>query len=123
VLTRLAAASGAIVLGGRSDWRLGRGQKRLIDALLAGWAAAAREVLPEKGREIDTWVMRRRRLMQAEQLRVVVGHRDLLAIWPARAGSRAGTLEAYRAVKPDSADNWARKRASHAATLRRASTT
>jgi hypothetical protein len=84
VLARVAAASGAIVLGGRSDWRLGCGQTRLIEALLADWAAAAREMLPEQAREIDAWVMRRRRLMQAGLLKVVVGHRDLLAIWPGK---------------------------------------
>jgi hypothetical protein len=84
VLARLAAASGAIVLGGRSDWHLGCGRTRLIEALLAGWAAAAWEMLPEQAREIDAWVMRRRRLTEAGQLKVVVGHRDLLAIWPGK---------------------------------------
>ena len=34
VLARVAAASGAIVIDGRSDWRLGCGQTRLIEALL-----------------------------------------------------------------------------------------
>jgi hypothetical protein len=41
-------------------------------------------MLPEQAREIDAWVMRRRRLMQAGLLKVVVGHRDLLAIWPGK---------------------------------------
>jgi SAM-dependent methyltransferase len=82
VLAGLAAASGAIVVGGRSNWRLGCSRTRLIEALLAGWAAAAREMLPGKAREINAWAMRRRTLIEARQVRVIVGHRDLLAIWP-----------------------------------------
>ena len=107
VLARQAAASGAIVLGGRSDWRLGRGRTRLIEALLADWAAAAREMLPEQGRDIDAWGMRRRRLMEAGQLRVVVGHLDLLAIWPERRRRGTTGSEACRPVSstpPSSSD-------------------
>ena len=82
VLARVAAASGAIVIGGRSDWLLGCGQTRLIEALLTAWTNAAREMLPEQARNVDAWGMRRRRLMEVGRLRVVVGHLDLLATWP-----------------------------------------
>ncbi len=120
MLARVAAASGAIVIGGRSDWRLGRGDVLLIEALLTAWTTAAREMLPEQARNIDAWGMRRRRLMEAGRLRVVVGHLDLLAIWPGKRQSRTSGSEAYPL---DSAASLARRRASHAATLRRASTT
>jgi SAM-dependent methyltransferase len=120
MLARVAAASGAIVIGGHSDWRLGRSETRLIEALFTAWTTAAREMLPEQARNIDAWGMRRRRLMEVERLRVVVGHLDLLAIWPGKRQSRTSAAEAYPL---DSAASLARRRASHAATLRRASTT
>lgn len=82
VLARVAAASGAIVIAGRSDWRLGRGETRLIEALLTAWTTGAREMLPEQARNFEAWGMRRWRLMEAGRLRVVVGHLDLLAVWP-----------------------------------------
>ena len=120
LLARVAAASGAIVIGGRSDWRLSRGETRLIKSLLTAWTTAAREMLPEQARNIDVWRMRRQELMEAARLRVVVGHLDLLAIWPSKRRGRTSVAEAYPL---DSTASLARNRASHAATLRRASTT
>jgi hypothetical protein len=118
MLARVAAASGAIVIAGRSDWRLSRGERRLIEALLGAWTTAAREMLPEQARNIDAWGARRR--LDAGRLRVVVGHVDLLAVWPGKRRNQSRDRSAYPLA---SADNLARRRSSHAATLRRASTT
>ena len=86
MLARLAAATGARVVVGRSDWRLGRGEEALLQALLGGWATAAREMQPEQAAAIEAWASRRLDQSSAGSLRVFVGHLDVLAIWPGKPG-------------------------------------
>lgn len=85
-LARLAASAGARVVVGRSDWRLGRGEGALLQALLEGWATAAQEMQPEQAAGIEAWASRRLRQWRAGSLRVVVGHLDVLATWPGKPG-------------------------------------
>ncbi len=85
-LVRLAVAAGARVVVGRSDWRLDGGDGALLQALLEGWATAAREMQPEQAAGIEAWGSRRLGQSRAGSLRVVVGHLDVLAIWPGKPG-------------------------------------
>ena len=85
-LVRLTVAAGARVVVGRSDWRLGRGEGALLQALLEGWATAAQEMQPEQAAGIEAWASRRLGQWRAGSLRVVVGHLDVLATWPGKPG-------------------------------------
>jgi SAM-dependent methyltransferase len=80
-LIHCAAAAGAVVAAARSDWRLGPPDVALIRSLLAGWTAAAAQESPKDKEEIDTWSARRRRQLAAAELRIIVGHVDVLATW------------------------------------------
>jgi hypothetical protein len=80
-LVRLAAAAGARVRTGQSDWCLGPGDAPLLRPLLDGWAAAALEVAPERAAHIAGWQAWRSALIDDGRLRVRVGHRDVLACW------------------------------------------
>ena len=53
----------------------------MMALLLEGWAEAACEIAPEKHRDIDGWLVRRRAALDRDSLRVIVGHVDLLATW------------------------------------------
>jgi hypothetical protein len=83
-LIRLASAAGAQVIVARSDWRLGRGDTALLRPLLRAWAAAAQEVQPERAADIDSWLALRDAQVGAVMLGAVVGHLDVLAVWPGR---------------------------------------
>jgi SAM-dependent methyltransferase len=83
-IVRLASAAGARVIVARSDWRLGRGETALLQPLLCAWAAAAREVQPEQTGAIDSWSALREAQAGAGLLGAVVGHLDVLAVWPDR---------------------------------------
>jgi hypothetical protein len=83
-LVRLASAAGARVMVARSDWRLGRDETALLHPLLCAWAAAAREAQPEQAAAIDSWAALREVQAGAGMLGAVVGHLDVLAIWPRR---------------------------------------
>jgi hypothetical protein len=80
-----ARAAGARVCTARSDWRLGPGQTELIGALLRGWGEAAQEVAAEEAPNLRTgiaaWTALRLQQAEAGTLRLVVGHRDLFAVW------------------------------------------
>ena len=80
-LARLCAAAGANVRIGHSDWRLGPADAALLCALVRGWVGAACEVAPERAAELAAWADRRGTQISMGTLHVVVGHRDLLAIW------------------------------------------
>ncbi|GGM83201.1 hypothetical protein GCM10012275_62270 [Longimycelium tulufanense] len=69
-------ALGAAVSTQPSPWRLGPDQAELVGEWLRGWVGAACEQRPELTREAPAYL--RRRL--AGELRVVVGHTDLLAL-------------------------------------------
>jgi SAM-dependent methyltransferase len=74
---RLAAA-GCLVSVARSDWRLGRDDGDLLRASLAGIVAAAREI-PEDAC-LERWATLRSQQQAAGELRLTVGHVDLLAL-------------------------------------------
>jgi SAM-dependent methyltransferase len=80
-LARLTAAAGARLVVARSDWRLGRGETTLLQPLLSGWAAAAREAQPEQADAVDSWTSHRLAQSHAGLLAATVGHLDLLAVW------------------------------------------
>ena len=75
-------AAGWRVRQARSDWRLGPGA--LQAATVAGIAAAAIEQDPDAASAADAW--RARRSAPASGARMRVGHVDLLALPPERAG-------------------------------------
>jgi SAM-dependent methyltransferase len=69
---------GAVVQTSPSPWRLGPDQARLSAEWLRGWVAAACE--HEPGLPGDDYLRRRLDACEAGRLRVVVHHRDLLAV-------------------------------------------
>jgi len=74
-IARLEAIGYAVVQG-RSDWMLGADDGVIKDAILAGWAGAARELGDVPLGEIAAWFTCRR-----EQLaRLQVGHVDFFAV-------------------------------------------
>ncbi|MDA0340003.1 MAG: class I SAM-dependent methyltransferase [Proteobacteria bacterium] len=79
-LATCARQAGWSVTVRRSDWTLAMGRDAPgIAILLDGWAAAAKEIAPGLTAPIDDWRARR---LATPGLRIVVGHRDLLAIPP-----------------------------------------
>lgn len=83
-VARLAAAAGARVVVARSDWRLGRSETALLQTLLREWATAASEIEPEQTCAVESWAALRLEQTRAGLLSVVVGHLDVLAIWPGK---------------------------------------
>ena len=74
-LTATLRRYGATVLEDDSPWRLeARQDNELMQAKFDGWAAAAREMMPDQADEIDDWRAARRTAAT-----VFVGHRDHLA--------------------------------------------
>jgi hypothetical protein len=80
LLEKLFSACGYRIERAASDWRLGAGEDALLGALILGEAAAAREAVPDKKAEIDRWESRRREQLAAGEVRLTVGHCDLLAL-------------------------------------------
>jgi SAM-dependent methyltransferase len=74
---RLAARGWAVAMA-RSDWSLGRSDRALLRATLDGIAEAVREVAPD--RRLGRWAARRREQLAGGDLRLTVGHVDLLAL-------------------------------------------
>jgi hypothetical protein len=74
---RLAAA-GHEVATARSDWRLGPGDRPLLEAMLDGVMAAAAAI--EHDRRLAGWGAQRRLQLAQGELRLTVGHLDLLAL-------------------------------------------
>jgi trans-aconitate methyltransferase len=72
-------ARGFKVLQRQSPWRLGADQGELIEQWLAGWLAAATECRPDLAEITESQLTRRRAEIGAGELRVKVGHVDLLA--------------------------------------------
>ncbi|WP_184584223.1 class I SAM-dependent methyltransferase [Lipingzhangella halophila] len=80
---------GVRVWSGASPWRLGAGQAALAAEWLRGWVAAAVEQRPALARPAEGYLRRRLDACAAGALRVVVWHRDLLALpWPSGGGER-----------------------------------
>ena len=68
-----------LVEQGVSDWHFGPADAAIQDALLRGWATAAREAHPGKAEAFAGWLEERRRLLASGQSTVVVGHIDFFA--------------------------------------------
>jgi hypothetical protein len=79
---------GARVLLRASPWRLGADQAALAAEWLRGWVGAACEQRPELAPRAADYLSRRLDACAAGELRIVVGHSDLLAL-PATAGTIA----------------------------------
>lgn len=71
-------AQGSEVTLAPADWRLGSEDGALIRATLDGIVEAARQVAPD--RRLDRWCAMRRRDLACGDLRLTVGHVDLLAL-------------------------------------------
>jgi SAM-dependent methyltransferase len=65
-----------------SPWQLGPEDAELTDALVAGWAAAAVEALPEEAGRLQAWAERRVGDVRERGVGLTVGHVDLLALPP-----------------------------------------
>ena len=72
------AAKGYAIERGRSDWRLGTADQKLIAALAEGWAKAVAETGAVPKAAISDWLAAR----QAAGVSCIVGHEDLLALPP-----------------------------------------
>jgi hypothetical protein len=71
---------GVAVVRAPSPWRLGAADNSLIEPWLRGWVAAACEHRPDLAAEAPAYVDRRLAAAARGELRVVVGHADLLAL-------------------------------------------
>jgi hypothetical protein len=71
---------GAQVVRAPSPWRLGPDDGELIEEWLRGWLEAACEQRPELAGEAQAYLRRRLDAAARAELRVVVGHADLLAL-------------------------------------------
>jgi SAM-dependent methyltransferase len=77
-LAERLAAAGCLVSVARSDWRLGPDEEALLRATLTGIVAAAREVAEDAC--LERWATLRGQQQAAGELRLTVGHVDLLAL-------------------------------------------
>lgn len=66
----------------RSPWDVGPGEADLAVALIDGWADAAAQELPGRAREVRAWAVRRRAAVTGGDVRITVGHVDVLALPP-----------------------------------------
>ncbi|WP_369134640.1 class I SAM-dependent methyltransferase [Modestobacter sp. I12A-02662] len=76
------ARRGAVVKVRPSPWRLGAGQAELAEEWLRAWIAAACMQQPDLERGAGAYLGRRLDACRAGQLRIVVGHVDVLALPP-----------------------------------------
>ncbi|MCU1620833.1 MAG: hypothetical protein JWR41_2839, partial [Modestobacter sp.] len=74
------ARRGATVESRPSPWRLGADQAGLAEEWLRGWIGAACAQQPDLERCAAAYLRRRLRPCAAGQLRIVVGHVDVLAL-------------------------------------------
>lgn len=74
------ARRGAAVLTLPSPWRLGADQGELAEEWLRGWIGAACEQAPDLRRHGSAYLRRRLVALAADELRVEVGHVDVLAL-------------------------------------------
>lgn len=81
-LVDLARAAGADVVTAASDWQLAGDDAALQMALIDGWTDAAQAMKPSWRERIAAWRGRRRGLASVHGLDIVVGHVDVLAMWP-----------------------------------------
>jgi hypothetical protein len=72
-------ALGATVVQGHADWVLGRDDRVIQEAILAGWAAAAGETGSLEPAALAAWLSRRRAHVVGGRSRLSVGHVDFFA--------------------------------------------
>ncbi len=77
-ITRFTAV-GYVVERASADWVVGPQDREMQNALLAGWAGAARDFGAPHLDDIIAWVTRRRELVAAGRSSMRVGHIDLFA--------------------------------------------
>ena len=73
------AAVGYSVVQGRSDWVFGPDDGAIQDAILAGWAMAARDLGDVPLDRIAAWFTHRRELIADRRARLQIGHIDVFA--------------------------------------------
>jgi methyltransferase family protein len=78
-LTRFAALGYAVVQGA-SDWQMGPEDRDMQNALVDGWARAARDIGTPSGQDIAGWLARRRAAIAAGRSSLLVGHVDFFAV-------------------------------------------
>jgi hypothetical protein len=84
------ARRGAAVTTRPSVWRLGAGHAELVEEWLRGWIDAACDHRPDLGRHAAAYLRRRLDACAAGELRVAVGHVDVLALPPTRGVRTSG---------------------------------
>ncbi|HEY5788354.1 MAG TPA: hypothetical protein VIT65_26650 [Microlunatus sp.] len=76
-------AAGATILTAPTDWHLDvRSGQEFVDRFLRERVAAASEMVPGLSEPARVWLTRRREQLADSDLRIRVGHRDLLALPP-----------------------------------------
>lgn len=75
----LLEAAGFSVLQGQSDWVATATDAEFLAELLSGWVDAAKEMKRLDAADIDAWLYRRLRAIDAGELIVTVGHIDIFA--------------------------------------------
>ncbi|MDT8878783.1 hypothetical protein RSO68_04820 [Halomonas saccharevitans] len=91
VMASQLTAAGFRVESAATPWHLAPGdasQRSLAEALITGWHDAALEEAPTQALRLGDWRDRRLADIQAGELGLTVGHRDLFA-WPASPAGRA----------------------------------
>jgi hypothetical protein len=73
-------AVGYRIVQGRSDWSFGPDDGVIQDAILAGWAGAARELGDLPLDRIIGWFTHRRELIADRRAHLVIGHVDMFAV-------------------------------------------
>lgn len=77
---RLFEQAGYTVCKADSDWKANSEHNEFQRQLLDGWRNAAIEVFPEKQELFDVWFSKRQNLIDKNQNRILVGHKDFLAV-------------------------------------------
>ena len=80
ILAQALAARGFAIDEAASDWHLDARDRALLDELLGGEAQAASAALPQDRETLAAWETRRRELLKDGRLKLIVGHRDVLAL-------------------------------------------
>ncbi|WP_110686979.1 class I SAM-dependent methyltransferase [Salinicola aestuarinus] len=73
------------VVDAASPWRLDVDSLPLVEALMEGWRHALHQQAPESGARIERWHAARLERIRLGQVRLSVGHRDLVALPPGSA--------------------------------------
>ncbi|MCB1832941.1 MAG: hypothetical protein KDH19_05800, partial [Geminicoccaceae bacterium] len=77
LLADMLAGDGTVIRD-TSPWQLDTDDRRMQQALLEGYVAAAGEIEPQEAEEIDGWNRQRLKMIEAGRSKLRVGHMDLL---------------------------------------------